>query len=634
MRDAPWKFFVALLKPHARLVALYGLFLSFATALPLGSAIVLQQFVDAAARRDPTHQLVVLASFYAALGLVSSFVGVIVVWRVTTLAWMITDELRHQLAEQVLEADLSFHRDHTRGDLVSRADDDVTAMAVFLSQFVARIIAVSVLAIAACITLVVIRPVLAGPYLVCMLGIATVLWTQRNAALPEAIEERDARAGVSGHVEERIAGADDIITLGAGAHSIAQFAEKCERVVVATKHRVFAQMKVVGSIKVALVLGEIIMLGWGGLLYSRKAITIGTVFLGVRFVTAIRSPAEQIVWRLQDVQGATGSATRVLQLIRMRINYPQRSQPLPAEPLSLSFRNVSLTYDDGDSAVLEDISLHVAAGRSLGLVGRSGSGKTSLGRLALRLIEPTSGHVFLGDTNLATVTEADLRLRVTSIPQDVQLFPGSVRDNVTMFANGQTDGDELDAKVIRALSDVGLESWLDDQEHGLDASLLSRRGGAGLSAGEAQLLALARAMVRSPSIVILDEATSRIDPLTQQRIMHATEQLLKNRTSVVIAHRLETLSVCDDIAVLENGRVLEYGTRLSLMNDPSSRFAKLLAASRGAAQNQDADSSIDALLPNDPLVAATASAKNRSATTASTTTAPKEARSTDAGVTK
>lgn len=558
-----------------------------ATALPLSAAIVLQRFVDAAARRAPTAVLARHAATYAVIGLVSSVVTVLVVWRATRLAWQITDGLRSELAELVLSADLGFHRDHTRGDLVSRADDDVTAMAVFLSEFVARVVAIAVLAIAATGTLLVIEPILAGPFAASIGMVFAVLWFQRNGSLAEATEERDARASLSGLVEERIGGADDISSLGAGLHSVGQLARRNERIIQAVGRRSAVQMRVVGLLKVSLVLSEVVMLVWGAFLLHRGVLAIGGVVLGVRFATAVRSPVEHVAWRLQEVQGAMGSAQRVLGLLASRPSYPNRVMSLPPGQLPLTFDDVSLTYDDGDESVLEHVSLTVPGGRSLGLVGRSGSGKTTLGRLTLRLIGATEGSVRIGDFDIETIAEESLRSRVTSIPQDVQLFPGTVRENVTMFS------EHTDSDVLQALSDVGLDGWLARQSDGLDTGLLSRQGGAGLSAGEAQLLALARALVRRPDVVVLDEATSRIDPETQEKIAAATAKLLRGRTSIIIAHRLETLSVCDEIAVLESGRVVEHGNRLALLADPSSRFARLWRAGAGDA---DEDHSIESLL--------------------------------------
>jgi len=558
--------------PHRRLVAAYSLALALATALPITAAVLLSHFVDLAVARASTGRLVSVAAMYAGLGLVGSLVSVLVVWRSTVLAWAITDTLRHELAGFVLGADLAFHRDHTRGELVSRADDDVSAMAMFLSQFVARAISVLAIAIGAGVVLLVIHPALGLVLCVSLTVVLIVVWSQRNVSLPQAIVDRDARGQASGLIEERVNGAEDIASLGAGAHSMARFAVLADAVVTAKRRVTRRQMQVTGSIRVVLSATEATMLVAGALAYSAGRVTLGGVFLGVRLATATRSPIESLMWRLNEVQGATGSATRVLDLLASRPEHPERIQPWPRGPQDLELRHVTLVYEDTEGAVLEDISLTIRAGRSLGLVGRSGSGKTSMGRLMLRLTKPTTGKVLIGGEDVALIDELHLRRGIAGVPQEVQLFPGSVRENVSMF-----DGDVADDAINAALVAVGLGGWLAAQSNGLDTRLLDRNEvGTGMSAGESQLLALARALVRNPSIVVLDEATSRVDPRTQLLVKRAVAELLAGRTSVVIAHRLDTLDVCDDIAVLEDGHIVELGDRLQLAADPASLFAKLL----------------------------------------------------------
>ncbi len=578
--------------PHRRLVATYSLALAMATALPITAAVLLSHFVDLAVARASTGRLVSVAAMYAGLGLVGSFVSVLVVWRSTVLAWAITDTLRHELAGFVLGADLAFHRDHTRGELVSRADDDVTAMAMFLSQFVARAVSVLAIAIGAGVVLLVIHPVLGVVLCISLTAVLSVVWSQRNVSLPQAIVDREARGQASGLIEERVNGAEDIASLGAGAHSMARFAVLADAMVTAKRKVTRRQMQVSGSIRVVLSATEATMLVAGALAYSGGRVTLGGVFLGVRFATATRAPIEGLMWRLNEVQGATGSATRVLDLLASRPEYPERIHSWPTGAQDLELRHVTLVYEDTEGAVLEDISLTVQAGRSLGLVGRSGSGKTSLGRLMLRLTMPTTGSVLIGGADVAFIDELELRRGIAGVPQEVQLFPGSVRENVSMF-----DGDVADAAINAALMAVGLGGWLAAQSNGLDTRLLDRTEAAtGMSAGESQLLALARALVRNPSIVVLDEATSRVDPRTQLLVKRAVAELLSGRTSVVIAHRLDTLDVCDDIAVLEDGHIVELGERLLLAADPESLFAKLLRTGGMLSVGATVDDLIDSTL--------------------------------------
>ena len=239
---------------------------------------------------------------------------------------------------------------------------------------------------------------------------------------------------------------------------------------------------------------------------------------------------------------------------------------LPAPgPLSIGFDNVSFDYGDNET-VLRDIDLNIAGGRSVGVVGRTGSGKTTLSRLLLRLVEATDGTLELGGVPIADIPLDHLRQRVALIPQEVELFSGSVRDNVTMF-----DAEPSDDRVIAALQQAGLSTLV---EGGIHRPLGA--GGAGLSAGEAQLLALARVWLREPDLVVLDEATARVDPHTEEQIEHAVTQLMAGRTTVIIAHRLSTLRRVDEIVVLDHGRVVEHGDRSLLAGDGASRFHHLL----------------------------------------------------------
>src|SRR5206468_10100055 len=214
-------------------------------------------------------------------------------------------------------------------------------------------------------------------------------------------------------------------------------------------------------------------------------------------------------------------------------------------------------------------SLRIAPGGVLGVLGRTGSGKTTLARLLLRFYDPTAGAVRLGGVDARDARLAEVRARATLVSQDVQLFHASVRDNLTLF-----DHSISDERIRDVLERIGLGPWLRSlpDDCGLDTEL---RSGA-LSAGEAQLVAFARVFLRDPGLVVLDEASSRLDPATERHIENAIDELLDRRTAIVIAHRLATVERCDEIAILENGRVVEHGPRHALAVDPSSRFHELL----------------------------------------------------------
>jgi ABC-type multidrug transport system fused ATPase/permease subunit len=231
----------------------------------------------------------------------------------------------------------------------------------------------------------------------------------------------------------------------------------------------------------------------------------------------------------------------------------------------LSILNAQLSISD---AVLHDISLHIAAGRTLGILGRTGSGKTTLTRLLFRLYDVTGGAIRIGGADIRDLRLDSLRERVGMVTQEVQLFHATVRENLTFF-----DTSIPDERILAALKDLELMAWYQALPDGLDTVLAA---GGGLSAGEAQVLAFTRVFLRDPGLVIMDEASSRLDPATERLVERAIDRLLADRTGIIIAHRLATVMRADDILILEDGRIREYGEREALRNESRSRFAELL----------------------------------------------------------
>ncbi len=373
-----------------------------------------------------------------------------------------------------------------------------------------------------------------------------------------------------GFLGENLAGAEDIRANGARGHVMRRFYELARQWLPRQRNASLANMAMWSSSVAFFTVGNAVAFTISAYLWSAGAITIGTVYLFFQYTELLRRPIEQIRAQLQELQSAGASVGRVEELLRTQSKLEDGiGTTFPSGPLSLELHDVSFGYDEGE-AVLKGLNLRLAPGRILGVLGRTGSGKTTLARLALRLYDPDAGEVKLGDIGVRDAHVRELRRRVGMVTQDVQLFNATVRDNLTRF-----DRSVPDMRLVTVLDDLGLADWYRSLPEGLDTKLA---GEAGLSAGQAQLLAFARVFLSDPGLVLLDEASSRLDPASEQLIDRAVQRLLEKRTGIIIAHRLATLERVDEIMILEDGESIEQGERERLAADPTSHFSRLRRA--------------------------------------------------------
>lgn len=541
---------------------LLALTITAATALPLAAPQFTRRLVDGANAGEDTRRLTLVALAYLALAVTGQGARTVTAWLAGKAAWDGTNRLREHLAEHTLGLDLAFHGEHTPGELIERVDGDVSAIADFVVAFLLDVVAGVLLlcGVIAVVTVVDPRIGLALLLYCALLGLGLV--RAQRLAVPSATRARAADATLFGLLEERLAGAEDLRANGAGEHTVRRFHQAS-----ADLWRIGRRASAVGSVvlaatSVAFATGTALMAGLSGTL------SIGTTVLLFQYTLMVRTPFERLIDQLRHYQAALAGVARIGELLaeRRTLTVPATAKELPATgPLRLELDGVGFSYgfSYGDEPVLRDITLALAPGETLGLVGRSGSGKTTIARLVARLYDPTAGAVRVGDLDLREVDTASLRDRIAVVTQDVQLFAADVRDNLTLFRPGPDD-----ERLRVVLAEVGLPAW------DLDAPLGK------ISAGQAQLLAFARALLADPGLVVLDEASSRLDPATERHLGHSTARLLTGRTGVLIAHRLESLSQVDRIAVLSGGRVVEHGTREELLADPASRFARMLAGVR------------------------------------------------------
>ncbi|MBI2941220.1 MAG: ABC transporter ATP-binding protein [Chloroflexi bacterium] len=591
-----WDLLIDYLKPQWPKVLLLAILLLSSIGLQLLNPQIMRRFIDSAVSGGSPETLAGAAALFIGVALTNQVLSVVVTYVGQDVGWTATNGLRADLALHCLRLDLSFHHDRTPGEMIERIDGDITALSNFFSQLVIRVLGSGILLVGT-LALLFREDWRVGMAVSTFTAAALViLGRTRNLAVPHQRAERQASADLFGFLEERLAGLEDIRANGGGAYVMRRFHQQMRNLFQRGRRAILMRSATWVLTLGLFALGSALTLGMGVSLFLAGAITIGTVYLFFQYTEMLQRPLEQISNQMQELQRATASILRIRELreIRPRIEDAEAAARPSAEHLALStqhsvlgarlppgtsvppgalsveFQRVSFAYGD-DETVLKDVSFALAPGRVLGLLGRTGSGKTTLARLLFRLYDPTGGVIRLGGLATSEARVGDLRRRVGLVTQDVQLFHASVRDNLTFF-----DRSVADERILKVIGELGLHEWYAARSAGLDTELAT--GGGGLSAGEAQLLAFIRVFLRDPGLVILDEASSRLDPATERLIEHAVDRLLRDRTVIIIAHRLATVQRADEIVILEQGCVLEQGAREQLAQAPHSRFARLLQA--------------------------------------------------------
>ncbi len=564
------------LLPHKRKMAWLFALLFTNIGLQLVNPQILRRFIDSAAQ-PAAGELIGIAALFAGTAVLGNIASGLAAYVGEDVAWSATNALRADLARHTLGLDMSFHKAHTAGEMIERIDGDVTALSNFFSQFIVKV----------CGTFVLMAGVLAAMfYEDWRIGVAMsayallvllVLRRAKGVAVPHFKEQRQAMADLSAFWEERLSGLEDIRSSGAEAHTLRMQTMLMRAVFSKSMRAAFFGRFLFSSAIILFALGNATAIASGAALLGLGAVTLGTVYLIFDYTGTLSSNLRMVTEQLDDLQRASAGIERVAELVAVRSKVQDPPAPravLRTHAAHLQFEGVSFSYDDNDASadnalVLQDVSFDLAPGRVLGLLGRTGSGKTTLTRLIFRFYDPVRGCVRIDGVDLRELRIGELRRRVGLVTQEVQLFQASVRDNLTFF-----DAAVSDERIMAVLAELGLLEWLARLPRGLDSELES--GAGGLSAGEGQLLAFARVFLADPGLVVLDEASSRLDPATEQRIERAVDALLRGRTALIIAHHLATVQRADDILILQDGRMLEYGPRRELAARPNSRFAQLL----------------------------------------------------------
>lgn len=463
-----------------------------------------------------------------------------------------------------------------RGALVSRVTADVNAISQFMEWGGVVLLVAGLQLVLATVVMALYSPLLTGVVLATFVPLLALMrWIQSR--LRRAYDQVRVRLGfLLSVLAESVVGAPVIRAYGATARTDERIARAVDRHFRAafragrTAAAMFSGGEVFAAVATSAVVGVGVWTGVGGSLSAGRLVAF--LFLVSLFVGPVQVATEV----LDMAQSAIAGWRRVLDLLDTPTDVRDPaldgdSAPVPAGPIEIRFAHVTFAYPNvPDRAVLHDVDLTVAPRTRLAVVGETGSGKTTFAKLLTRLMDPTEGAILLNGVPVDRIAFGELRRRVVMVPQDGFLFDTSIAENVR-----QGRADATDADVVAAFEELGLGDWLRTLPDGVTTRVGER--GEQLSVGERQLVALARAAVADPALLVLDEATSAVDPATEARIARALDRLTADRTTVTIAHRLSTAEAADQILVFADGAVVQRGTHQELA-DREGPYARLYAS--------------------------------------------------------
>ena len=534
-----------------------------------GPALVKHGIDDGLVAHD-AGSLNLSASLYIGAALTGLVLGRFAIRAVASVGETFLRELRVRVFRHLLSLGLGFFERERTGRLVSRLTSDVEAMqelvqtglTMFVQNiliFIGAIIAIFITSwqLALC-TLIVVPPVYVASR-----------WFRR-ASNRAYLEVRERIGTNLATLQEGLAGVRVVQAFGRERAFTRRFYETNEAQFDANLETARIATRYFPIVEYAGVAGIAIIVGIGGIFVDHKVIQIGVVASFVLYLNYLFEPVQQLSQLFNVLQSAGAALHKLFELLDTKASIDERpgAIDLPADG-ALEVDDVSFAYGDGPE-VLHNVSLSVGNGERLALVGPTGAGKSTLAKLLVRFYDPRRGTVAFGGTDLRDATIRSLRERIVVVPQEGYLFAGTIRENVRVGAPEATDDD-----IETALEALGVRERFMTIPEGLDTEVRER--GSRLSAGERQLVSLARAALADPTVLVLDEATSNLDPGTERAVERALEALTANRTVVVIAHRLSTAARADRIAVIDQGRLQEIGTHDELVRN-EGRYASLWAS--------------------------------------------------------
>ncbi|MEM8923332.1 MAG: ABC transporter ATP-binding protein [Actinomycetota bacterium] len=469
-------------------------------------------------------------------------------------------ELRVKVFSHLQRQSLDFFTDNKLGVLMTRMTSDIDALSALFQDGLVNLAVQGLTLLVITVVLFILDPLLAAITLFAVVpAMAALTWWFRGASERTYNAVRDRIAAVLSDLSESLAGMRIIVANNRRRHNVINHGN-----IVGAHRDANIDASTVGAIygpssEAIGVAGQAVLLAVGGRMVLNGSLTVGELFAFLLYLTAFFAPIQQLVQLYNAYQGGQSAVGKLRELLASdpSVNEAANATVLPPVAGRIELDGVTFGYDPS-APVLHDLDLVIEAGETVAVVGPTGAGKSTVAKLVTRFYDPDVGVVRIDGHDLRTVTLHSLRSQLGVVPQEPFLFNRTIRDNIAFARPEATDGE-----VWEACRAVGVDDVVEAQDGGLDALVHER--GSSLSSGERQLLALARAFLARPRVLVLDEATSNLDLASESKIERALDVLLEGRTAIVIAHRLATAMRADRIAVIDDGRLTEFGTHDELV---------------------------------------------------------------------
>jgi ATP-binding cassette subfamily B protein len=558
-----------MLRPQARRVAGALAMVFLWTGTVLAGPWLVRYGIDNGINEGDAGALNVAVAGYVVVAVLAYITNRIQIRLISRVGEDFLRRLRIRVFDHLQSLSMPFYDRSKAGVLVSRMTSDVDSLAELIQLGLAMFVSNALLLV---VSVIVLSTVSWQLMLVCMVGLPPVILAsikfQRDSN-DAYLEVRDRIGSTLSHLQEGIAGVRVVQAFAREDVEVGRFEEGNRELYDSHMRSVAISAWYLPVIELAGWGTTALALGIGGWWVHEGMLTVGTVAFFVLTLSNLFEPVQQLSQLFNMVQSAGAGLSKLYELLDTPVDVPERPGAVDLAGMGdIEVDRVSFAYGDGPR-VLRDVSLRIPTGTRLALVGPTGAGKSTLAKLVARLYDPTSGSVRLGGVDLRDATLASLRGRIVVIPQEGFLFNGTIRDNVRLAREDATD-----AEVDDALRAVGAYERFAALAEGLDTEVRER--GSRLSAGEKQLVSLARAALADPAVLVLDEATSSLDPGTEVLVESAVDRLLEGRTVVVIAHRLSTSERADVVGVVDGGELVELGTHADLVA-AGGRYASLYA---------------------------------------------------------